>query len=347
MELRERESRRDDATAARQPNVCDISAFRGTHVLITGGLGFIGSNLARTLVAAGGHVRVFDSLLSTGGGSLFNLFGIDDLVEVTVSNLHDIDAVVNAVEGVQYVFNLAGQSSHWDSMTDPQSDLEANCSSQLSLLECIRHTSPLARIVFASTRQIYGVPCYLPVDENHPLRPVDMNGIHKHAGERYHELYARVYGLHCTILRLTNTIGPRMRIKDARQTFAGLWIRRSLESRPFEVWGGDQIRDFTFVDDVVDALLRAATSSIARGRIYNLGSEPHSLRSFAQFIQDATGCEYHVKAFPEDRKVIDIGDYYADYRRIREDLGWLPRVSAREAVGRTIAYYRECLEKYV
>ena len=324
-----------------------VSKFRGARVLVTGGLGFIGSNLARVLTRVGARVHLFDCLVPWHGGALFNVEGITDSVDVTLGDLRDANWLADALTGAQFVFNLAGQGSHWDSMTDPQTDLDINCRAQLNLLETIRHTNPGVTVVFASTRQVYGIPQYLPVDEDHPARPVDVNGIHKVASENYHSLYARVYGLPCTILRLTNTIGPRMRVKDSRQTFVGLWIRRAVEGKPFEVWDGTQVRDFNFVDDVVDALLRAAASERSRGRIYNLGAAPATLRELADILRDVSGCEYTVKAFPDERKSIDIGDYYANYSRIREDLGWEPKTSLREAVIRTLQYYKEHLHRYV
>ncbi|MCW5550088.1 MAG: NAD-dependent epimerase/dehydratase family protein [Opitutaceae bacterium] len=234
-------------------------------MLITGGLGFIGSNLARRLVALGARVTILDSLIPEYGGNRRNLAGIEGKVAVHLSDVRDRHSLPAFVRGQDFLFNLAGQTSHMDSMTDPETDLEINCRAQLSILETCRRHNPGIRVVFASTRQIYGRPDYLPVDEKHPLRPVDVNGINKLAGEEYHLLYSEVHGIRSTVLRLTNTIGPRMRIKDARQTFVGVWVRRILEERPFEVWGGAQLRDFTYVDDAVEALLLAATRPEAEG----------------------------------------------------------------------------------
>jgi UDP-glucose 4-epimerase len=324
-----------------------LSAFRDARVLITGGLGFVGSNLAIRLAELGARVHVVDSLVPEHGGSIFNISPVADRVEVQVADLRDAEALKPALRGAQFVFNLAGQSSHWASMLAPRTDLEINCDAQLSLLEGVRCLCPQARVVFASTRQIYGRPQYLPVDEAHPLLPVDVNGVHKIASESYHQLYARVYGLRCTILRLTNTIGPRMRIKDAQQTFAGLWIRSAVEGRPFVVWGGEQLRDINYIDDVVDAFLLTALSERAVGRIYNLGASPATtLRHFAELLRGATGCGYQVDAFPADRKAIDIGDYFGSYDRIRDELGWEPRTPLSQAVERTVGYYAEHLVRY-
>lgn len=323
--------------------------FRGRRVLITGGLGFIGSNLARALVALGARVTILDALIPEYGGNRRNLAGIARAVRVHIGDVRDRARLPRLVRGQDFLFNLAGQTSHMDSMTDPDTDLEINCRAQLSILEACRRHNPGLRIVFASTRQIYGRPEYLPVDERHPLRPVDVNGINKLAGEEYHLLYSEVYGVRSTVLRLTNTIGPRMRVKDARQTFLGVWIKQALTGEPFEVWGGGQLRDFTYVDDAVEALLLAAAKPAAVGQVYNLGGSGRiSLRELAELVSAAAGGgRFVVKPFPRDRKKIDIGDYYADDRLARRDLGWKPRVGIRPAVERTIAFFRRELPHYL
>lgn len=323
--------------------------FRGRRVLITGGLGFIGSNLARELVRLGARVTVLDALIPEYGGHRRNLAGIAGKVRVRIGDVRDRARLPRLLRGQEFLFNLAGQTSHMDSMTDPDTDLEINCRAQLSLLEACRRHNPGIRVVFASTRQIYGRPEYLPVDERHPLRPVDVNGINKLAGEEYHLLYSEVHGIRSTVLRLTNTIGPRMRVKDARQTFLGVWIKQVLSGEPFEVWGGRQLRDFTYVDDAVEALLLAAARPAAVGKVYNLGGSGRiSLRELAALvIAAAGGGRCVVKPFPVDRKKIDIGDYYADDRLIRRELGWRPRTDLRAAVERTVEYFRAELPRYL
>ena len=323
--------------------------FEAKRALITGGLGFIGSNLARRLVDLGAHVLLVDSLIPEYGGSLYNIVGIEDKIQVNISDVRDEHSMRYIVQGQDYLFNLAGQTSHLDSMADPETDLEINCRAQLSILEACRKYNPKIKIVFASTRQIYGKPEYLPVDERHLLRPVDVNGINKMAGEWYHILYNNVHDLRACALRLTNTIGPRMRVKDARQTFLGIWVRLVLEGKPFEVWGGEQLRDFNYVDDAVDAFLMAAASDDANGQVLNLGDPGViSLKDLAELLVEVNGeGRFVVRAFPSDRKRIDIGDYYADYSRIRSALGWEPKVSLREGLKRTLDYYREHLPHYV
>jgi UDP-glucose 4-epimerase len=318
--------------------------FRGKRVLITGGLGFIGSNLARELVEAGSEVILVDSLIPEYGGSLENIVGIEDRVRVNISDVRDEHSLRYLVQGQDILFNLAGQTSHLDSMHNPYNDLEINCRSQLSILEACRHHNPDARVVFASTRQIYGRPEYVPVDERHPLAPVDVNGINKTAGEWYHLLYGDVYGVPVCVLRLTNTYGPRMRVKDARQTFLGYWFRQLLAGEELLVFGdGTQRRDFNYVDDAVRAFLLAATRDEAVGKVYNLGDdEVASLRELAELLVEVNGGgSYRIVPFPPDRKAIDIGDYYADFSRIRDELGWSPSVRLAEGVSRSLTFYRE------
>lgn len=323
--------------------------FKNRRVLITGGLGFIGSNLAIRLVELGADVHLVDSLIPEYGGNLFNIADIKDKVGVNISDVRDEYSMRYLVQGQDYLFNLAGQTSHLDSMQDPYTDLEINCRAQLSILEACREYNPDIKVIFASTRQVYGVPDYLPVDEQHPLRPVDVNGINKAAGEWYHILYNNVHGIRTCALRLTNTYGPRMRVKDARQTFLGIWLCLLLQGKPFEVWDGHQLRDFNYVDDVVDAMLLAAASEDANGKVFNLGGgDVVSLKNLADLLVELNGSgKYNVRPFPAERKRIDIGDYYADYSQIRKVLSWEPRVTLREGLTRTLAYYRKHLKHYL
>jgi UDP-glucose 4-epimerase len=326
-----------------------MESFRNARVLITGGLGFIGSNLARRLVEASARVTLVDSLIPEYGGNLFNVEDLRGKVTVNIADVRDEHSMKHLVLGQDVLFNLAGQTSHMDSMQHPITDLEINAKAQLYILEACRRSNPGVKIVFASTRQIYGKPDYLPVDERHPLRPVDINGVNKLAGEWYHLLYHRVYGVRTTILRLTNTIGPGMRVKDARQTFVGVWVRALMEGKPFEVWGGEQLRDFNDVDDVVGACLLAAARDEANGQVFNLGGKDVvSLDRLAELLVAANGGGSFVrKEFPPERKKIDIGDFYADAGLIRTTIGWEPTVTLSDTLARTTNYYRQHLAQYL
>lgn len=326
-----------------------MNVYTGKSILITGGLGFIGSNLARALVKQGAEVTLVDSLIPQYGGNSFNVSDIRDQVFVNVCDVRDPHAMAFLLQGKDYLFNLAGQTSHMDSMTDPQSDLDINASAQLSILEACRKINPNIKIVFASTRQLYGKPDYLPVDEKHPIRPVDVNGINKLAGEWYHLLYNNVYGIRACALRLTNTYGPGMRVKDARQTFLGIWVRLLLEGNAIKVFGdGLQLRDFNYVDDCVEALLLAGASDLANGKVYNLGSsEVIGLKDLAELMVKVWGKGgYELVAFPQDRKAIDIGDYYSDFSLITQELGWVPQVTLEDGLRRTMAYYDKNARHY-
>jgi UDP-glucose 4-epimerase len=327
----------------------DRSTYQGAQVLVTGGLGFLGANLAFRLVELGAQVTLVDSLIPNYGGNRRNVAGLEDRVTINIADVRDEYAMDYLVQGKDFLFNLAGQNSHLDSMRDPATDLEINCRAQLSILEACRRQNPALKIVYTSTRQIYGKPDYLPVDERHLLRPTDVNGVNKMAGEWYHILYNNVYGIRACALRLTNTIGPRMRVKDARQTFLGIWIKQLIDGQPFELWGdGTQIRDFNYVDDVVEAMLLAGADPAADGQVFNLGGdEPINFSDLAALLVDIHGGgEYRIIPYPPDRKPIDIGDYYGDYRLIRGRLGWRPVVSLRDGLARTLAFYREEREHY-
>jgi UDP-glucose 4-epimerase len=318
--------------------------FRDQPILITGGLGFIGSNLARRLADMGARVTILDSLIPEYGGNQFNIAGYEDRVRVNIGDMRDAHGLRSLVQGQCFIFNLAGQVSHLDSMRDPFTDLDINCRSQLYLLEACRQHNPTVRIVYASTRQVYGRPQSLPVNEDHPLAPTDINGIHKLAGAWYHLLFNRVYGLRTTSLRLTNTYGPRMRVVDARQTFLGLWLHQLIAGEELLVYGdGSQSRDFNFVDDAVNGLLLVAIERRTEGQTYNLGGgEVISLLNLAKMLVAINGSgSWRCIPFPPERRAIDIGDYYACYDRIQRAVRWEPTVSLRSGLSRTLDYYRE------
>jgi nucleoside-diphosphate-sugar epimerase len=327
----------------------DGQTWRDKRVLIAGGAGFIGSTLACRLVELGAQVSIIDCMVPEFGGNLFNLEDYVDRICMSFSDLRDVSSLQPLLEDIEILFNLAGQTSHMDSMTDPYTDLNINCKAQLNLLETCRSVNPAIRIIFASTRQIYGRPDYLPVDEKHPISPVDINGIHKYAAEQYYSLYHHVYGIRSSIFRLTNTIGPRMRIKDARQTFVGVWLRYLIENKPIEVWGGDQLRDFNDVEDVVDAMLVAAVSEDTFGEVFNLGSDQTiSLLELAKLMLGLHGTgELMIREYPIDRKKIDIGDYYSAHGKFSSLTGWQPRIPLEQTLKRTIDFYQKNFSSYL
>jgi UDP-glucose 4-epimerase len=332
------------------PHSAYLDFYRGRRVMITGGLGFIGSNLARQLVALGAEVLIVDSLIPDYGGNLFNIHDIADRVRLNIADVRMQTSMEVLVRDREIIFNLAGQVSHIDSMRDPYTDLEINCRAQLSILEACRKYNRDARVVFAGTRQVYGRPDYLPVDEKHLVRPADINGVNKAAGEYYHLLYNNVFGIRACSLRLTNVYGPRQLIRHNRQGFIGWFIRMAIENREIQIFGdGSQLRDFVYVDDAADAFLRAAASNACDGQVLNVGGdEPISHRELVHLlVAVAGGGSVRFVDWPPDKKRIDIGSFYSDSSRFRRVSGWAPRVALREGLERTLAYYRQHIGEYV
>jgi UDP-glucose 4-epimerase len=324
--------------------------YRGRRVAITGGIGFIGSNLAHQLVALGADVLLIDSLIPEYGGNLFNIDGIRDRVTVNIADIRQQSTMNYLVHQQDVIFNLAGQVSHIDSMQDPYTDLEINCRSQLSLLEACRRNNAGVKVVFAGTRQVYGRPDTLPVTEQHLVRPTDVNGINKAAGEYYHLVYNNVFGVRACSLRLTNVFGPRQLLKHNRQGFIGWFVRLALEDREIQIYGdGAQIRDFVYVDDACDAFLRAGASDACNGEVFNVGgTDPIAHRELVKLMIESAGSgSYRFVDWPPEKKAIDIGDFYADSSRIRNVLGWTPTTSLRDGLAQTFAYYRAHLPHYV
>lgn len=318
--------------------------YKGKKALITGGLGFIGSNLAIRLVDLGAVVTIVDSMIPETGGNLFNIKDIEGKVNVNFSDVRDEHSMNFLVRNIDLMFNLAGQVSHIDSMQDPYNDLEINTRSQLSILEACRKYNPSIKLVFASTRQVYGKPEYLPVDEKHPLNPTDINGVNKLAGEWYHVLYQKVYGIKTVCLRMTNTYGPRLLMKHSRQGFIGWFIRQIIDGKKINIFGdGNQLRDLNYIDDVVDALLLSAYDDSLNGQILNLGANhPISLEDIARSLIKINGSgSYRLVPFPEENKKIDIGHYYASYDKIRNAAGWEPKVSYEAGFRKMLSYYKK------
>ena len=333
---------------AERPDDEAFGPFAGARCVVTGGLGFIGSNLALALHHAGADVAIVDRLVARHGGNVHNLAGAR--LAVTQADIGDAVAVGPVVDRADHIFNLAGQVSHVDSVEDPVSDFDLNARSQLAFLEIVRKRSPDAAIVYASTRQIYGRPQYLPVDEAHPTEPVDVNGVSKYAGERFHLLYHATHGLRASALRLTNVYGPRQRLLGNHLGVLPVFIRHALEERPILVFGdGSQQRDCLHVDDVVRAFALAAATPGAAGQVLNLGHDEHlSLRDIAEKTVAAAGAgSVETVPWPPERARIDIGSYWTDWSRAQAVLGWSPRVGFDEGVAQTMAFFRSRLDHYL
>ncbi|MCX8134297.1 MAG: NAD-dependent epimerase/dehydratase family protein [Roseococcus sp.] len=323
--------------------------WRRRRVLVTGGAGFLGSNLCHALAGLGARVTALDAMLPEGGANPANLEGAGVMLvrgDLRETELHSL------CQGVEVLFNMAAQTSHMGGQKDPVADLAINAVAQVRLVQVMREVAPQATVVHASTRQFYGRPLTLPVDEFHPVNPPDANGVSKWAGEQYWLLENRVLGRPVVSLRLTNCYGPRLRIADARQTFLGIWIRRVLEDAPFEVWGGSQLRDLAYVDDVTRAFLLAAEQAHrpqVAGRVFNLGGAPPiSLLDLAHLLIAANGGRgrFETREFPPDRAPIDIGSYHADDRAFRAATGWAPLVPLEEGLRRSLAWFRERFADY-
>jgi UDP-glucose 4-epimerase len=324
--------------------------YRDRRVLITGGLGFIGSNLARQLVSLGARVLIVDSLIPDYGGNLFNIDGIEAQVRINIADVRQQSTMNYLVQGQDVIFNLAGQVSHIDSMQDPYTDLEINCRSQLFILEACRRNNPGVKVVFASTRQLYGRPDSLPVSERHLVKPTDVNGINKAAGEYYHLVYNNVFGVRACSLRLSNVFGPRQLLKHNRQGFIGWFIRLAIEGREIQIYGdGAQLRDFVYVDDAADAFLRAGATDTANGQVYNVGGcTPISHRALVEMLIEVAGTgRFRFVEWPPDKKAIDIGDFITDSSLIGKTLGWTATTTLRAGLERTIDFYRQHLDHYV
>ncbi len=320
--------------------------WTGRRVLVTGGAGFLGSNLCHALSQRGAKVTALDAFLFGGGANMANLEGAN--VELVRADIREGD-LRNLCEGAEVIFNLAAQTSHMGGQRDPLSDIAVNATAQLRLIEAAREAAPEAIVVHASTRQFYGKPKYLPVDEAHPVAPTDANGISKFAGEQFWMLESRIHGRAVVSLRPTNAYGPRLRVRDARQNFLGLWIRLALEGQPFEVWGGEQLRDLAYVDDMIAAFILAAETPACHGGIYNIGGDaPASLTQIADTLVRLAGgrARYEVREFPADRARIDIGSYHADDSAFRAAAGWAPRVNLEDGLKRSLDWYRTRLAAY-
>jgi UDP-glucose 4-epimerase len=319
-----------------------FDAYQGSACLVTGGMGFIGSSIVRVLVALGARVTIVDQMAPEQGGNRFNLEGIEDRVDVRIHDIGDEAQMAEAVRGQDYVFNLAGKSSHVDSLESPFYDMETNVRGQLVLLEALRKHAPGARVVFAGTRSVYGAIQTSPVAEDHPFLPTEVNSANKAVADLYHIAYWHAHGISTVSLRLTNIYGPRMLMGHSRQGFINWFVRLAIEGREFRLYGdGSQLRDLVYVDDTVEAFLVAGLQREQQGVAFNIGSgRAASLREIAETLVELTGRgSLTYVPFPEEARRIEIGDYVADTRLSRERLGWQARTSLREGLQATCAYY--------
>lgn len=325
-----------------------LKFYQKKRVLVTGGLGFIGSTLAMKLVDLGARVTIIDSLISSYGGNLFNIKNYEKKLQINISDVRDKFSFNYLIKNKDVLFNLAGTLSHVDSMKNPFTDLEINCNAQLSILESCRQFNPKIRIIYAGTRNQYGKPLCSPVDENHPLNPTDINGINCIAGESYHLLYYKIYKIKSCSLRMTNTFGPRHQMKHSRQGVLNWFIRKIIDGETVKIYGdGSQIRDTNYVDDVVNAFLLAGSSRKSWGHIFNLGGTPISLKNFVKkVIKINKKGKYQFVPFPPGRRKIEIGNYSADYSKIKKILGWKPKTSIERGIKKTLNFYKKYKKHY-
>lgn len=326
------------------------SFYKNRRVFVTGGVGFIGSNLALALARLGAQVTVADSMERGCGANEFNLAEAGDQVKRVIANIGEESRIEPALDGCEAVFNLAGEISHIHSIHYPERDLDLNLRAQLVFLRSCQKVAPGARIVYGSSRQLYGVPDYLPVDEEHPIRPVDFNGVHQWAAENYHYLFSNLFSLDVTCLRLTNVYGPRQSLLKPCQGFIGSFFRLALHGEKISVFGdGRQLRDMLYVDDAVEAFLLAGAAGTSGSHVYNVGGPtPLTLLEIAQMVaQAAGGAPVECVPFPEDRKAIDIGSYYSDYAKIRRELAWEPRTEFCRGAEQAVAFYRRFAQHYL
>lgn len=324
--------------------------FHRKNIIVTGGLGFIGSNLAIRLTGLGARVIIIDPVIEGCGGDLYNIAPVASQVDVVPHSIGETGKLLPALRSCDLIFNLAGEISHIHSMALPERDLQINTLDQLRFLQACAECAPGIRILYAGTRQVYGVPGYLPVDEKHAVNPVDFNGVHKYAATQYHLMLSRTGQLDAAVLRLTNVYGPRIALAVPCQGFFSTYLRKALTGQTLEIFGdGRQLRDPVYVDDVVEAMLRVAAAGHLPSRSYNVGGpEALSMAEIAVAVSHAAGSPDPVfREFPEERKGIDIGSYYTDSTLLREHFDWRPATRFSEGVARTLAYCREHLSHYL
>ena len=327
-----------------------IKSMLSQRVLITGGAGFIGSNLAHKLVALKADVTIVDALLPQYGGSLLNLKEIKDKIKFVKGDFRDLKLMKQLVKDKDFIFNCAAQVSHTISIQDPLLDIDLNCKGNMTVLEALRQENDKAKVVYAGTRGEIGKLKYKPVDENHPTDPVDMNGIDKLAAEKYHLLYNDLYGIRTCSVRINNTYGIRHQMKSGDYGIVNWFIRRAILNEPIKIFGtGEQTRDYNYVEDVIDAMLLSAQSRKADGEIFMIGSgkETKFIDVVKLIIKTVGSGSYELVPWPKERKAIEIGDFIVSYKKINKILGWYPKTTLEDGIKKTIAWYRPRLKEYL
>lgn len=315
--------------------------YKNKCVLVTGGLGFIGSNLVIRLSGLGARVTVIDSLVEGCGGSVGNISSVRDSIQLQVADIKDIRDFAAELDRPDVIFNLAGEVSHCGSIAAPMRDLDLNVRAQLAFLMGCADCFPRVRIVYASTRQVYGIPHVLPVTEEHPIQPVDFNGVHKFAAGAYHLLFSKIGGIDAIVMRLTNVYGPRMELNIKGQGFLSVYLRNALAGQPIQICGdGKQLRDPIHVSDMVDAFLRVGFSS-GTSRMFNIaGPEALEIRQIAKIAAAAGHCEIVWRDFDPVEKAIDIGSYRTDASRVARELKWQPRIRFEDGFPDALRSYK-------
>lgn len=326
-----------------------LEKYKGKKIMITGGLGFLGSSLARRLVNISSEIVLVDVMLSLYGGNLFNIEDIKNKVKTEIKDIRDKEAIERLIPGCHYIFNIAGQVSHVDSMTDPFLDLDINARGNLVLLEACKKLNRDVKIIYAGTRGQYGKLEYIPVDEKHKMEPTDIYGVNKMAAEHYHMIYSRVHNIWATSLRINNTYGPRHQMKHGKYGILNWFIRLAMDGEEIKVFGdGTQLRDYNYVEDVIDAMLMAGSDEKSNQEVYNLGSgQPLKFIDLVKkIIETAESGSYRQIPWPKERKDIEIGDYLADFSKIKNKLGWEPKIFINEGLKKTVDFYKNYKDRY-
>ena len=322
-------------------------SYRQARVLVTGGMGFIGSNLVIALVERGALVTVVDAQIAGCGADPRNLQSVREQIRISTDDMQDADRMAELIPEQDVIFNLAGEISHIRSITEPLRDLSINCAGQLQFLNLCRLLNPGATVIYASSRQVYGHPLYLPVDEKHPVNPVDFNGVHKHAAEQYHFLLRQQFHMHTICLRLGNIYGPRQALDQSGRGFIDVFIRASLSGEQITVFGdGKQTRSFSHVADIVGALLKLVAEPRAVGQVINIGNTQEvSIRALAERVRDLTGSQSPIKLVPYDEAYEsgfeDMPRRVPDLTRIEGLIGYRPRYSLDDILTQVIEYFRK------